>query len=239
MKKFIKYYTMFVCIYIAICTFAVFSFAFLSDYGKAKYNEQIYYLDSCDYNAFLSKYKELYLSRSVDSLDYFSYTPYTLKTGEHVIKTEKYVERQCDSAVVCNYYLNSIDGWVSFVVKKNNPLELTLQMYCPSIEKRQEKQWKYKWAYGIYSMSLPYSDIEEILDGFEQSFLAEFGSYRRDHLQEWEKKYTLLLEKIFIGDGLNLLIFMGVSALLIGGLFLHYAIIFIRDLIIPVRIKGL
>lgn len=241
MRKFVKYYTTFVCIYIVICAFALFSFGYVNDYGKGRYYEQIYYLDSCDYDAFLNKYRELYLSRSIDSLDFFMYRSYKRKTGGYKIEICKYVERQYvdrqDSASVCNYYLSSIDGWVHFVIEKSNPLKLDLQAYCPSIEKREEKQWKYRWVYGINSRFLPYSDNEEILDGFEQSFLVKFGSYRRDHLQEWETKYRSFLEKVFIGDGLNLVIFEGLSALLIGSLFLLHAIIFIRDVIIPIKIK--
>lgn len=240
MKKFIKYYTIFVCIYFAICSFAVLSFCIVAD-GKGKHYQQIYYLDSCDYNAFLNKYKELYLSRSVDSLDSFIFVSDTLKTGGYKTEIEEYIEDQFvigqDSASRCNYYLSSVDGRVSFRVIDNVPLKLELNWYCPSVKKSQEKQWKYGRGYSLNSMFIPYSDNEEILDAFEQSFLVEFGSYRRDHLQEWETKYRSFLEKIFVENVTHLLIFEVLSILLAGSLFLIYSILLFRELIISIRKK--
>lgn len=243
MTKFIKYYTIFVCIYIAISAFGFLSYFYVLDYGKGRDKNQVYYLDSCDYETFLSKYRELYLSRSVDSLDYFVFTRDTLKSGEYKTEIKKYVEDQYvigqDYVSECNYYLSSIDGYICFDVIKSEPLKLILDDYYPSVKKIQEEQWNYGCAYWINSMTLPYSYNEGILDAFEQSVLGEFASYRRDRLQEWETKYCSYFELFFMRNISNLEIFFVLSALLIGGLFLLLAIVFIREVIIPMRIKDL
>lgn len=241
MTKFIKYYTIFVCIYIAINAIGFFSYVYMHDYGKGRDKIQVYYLDNCDYDTFLNKYKELYLSRSVDSLDYFVFTRDTLKSGEYKTEIKKYIEDQYvigqDSASECNYYLSSVDGYVCFDVIKSKPLKLILDDYYPSVKKNQEEQWKYGCAYWINSMTLPYSYNEGILDAFEQSVLGELGSYRRDYLQEWETKYCSYFELFFMRNISNLEIFFVLSVLIIGGLLLIYGIIFIRDVIIPMKIK--
>ena len=243
MTKFVKYYTIFVCIYILICAFAFYSYFHMLDYGNGRNKDQVYYLAGCDYDAFLNKYRELYLSRSVDSLDYFVFASDTLETGGYKAEIYEYVKRQCvigsDSASICNYYLSSIDGCVCFDVIKSKPLKLILDYYYPSVKKNQEKQWKYGCVYGINGRYLSYRDNEEILDAFEQSFLERFGSYRRDHLQEWETKYCSFFENYFFRDRHHHLeIFFVLSALLIGSLLLLHAIIFIRDVINPIKIKG-
>lgn len=223
--NFIKYCKNFACIYVAICAVIFCTYLCIKEINKQP--RQIYYLDDSNYNTFLNKYRELYLSRSEDSLNYFIFKYDTLKTGGYKTEIKKYEKKfysMHDSASSCCYYLKNIDGWVWFVVEDVTPLKLSLYSYQPSYQKRQENRFReYSRIYGINDCYLSYSDNEEIIDCFEQSFLEKFGKYRIDYLQRWAQKYASFLERLFIvPDPTNLLFFMGFSVLFVGWLLLLY-----------------
>ena len=225
MMNFIKYSKTIACVYVFICAIAFFTYLCIIEMDK--YPRQIYYLDDYNYSTFLSKYRDLFLSRSEDSLDYFIFKYDTLKTGGYKTEIKKYEEKSNfmhHSASSCYFYLKIIDGWVWFVVEDVAPLKLSLYSYQPSYQKRQEKRYQeYRWVYGINDSYLSYSDNKEILNCYEQNFLKEFGNYRIDYLQGWSRKYASFLERVFIvPDPTSLLFFILFSVLFVGWLLILY-----------------